>query len=133
MDEITAYTKTLREAIIAETLIAMGLSKTGVVKRLVTPLLYFPANRFAQLVAQYDRQVGENGFRATTHSFLQDFGSNYETHGTECLPTEGPLLIASNHPGTLDGFVIAASLPHEWCTIYTLSASHSRTLDLHHT
>ena len=128
MDEITAYTKTLREAIIAETLVAMGLSKTGVVKRLVTPLLYLPSNRFAQLIAQYDRQVGEQGFRATTHSFLQDFGSNYETCGTEYLPAEGPLLIASNHPGTLDGFVIAASLPRDDLKIVLSGVPLTRSL-----
>jgi len=128
MDNLTAYTKTLREAIIAEILVAMGLSKTRVVKRLVTPWLYLPANRFAQLIAQYDRQVGEQGFRAATRNFLQDFSLNYGARGTEHLPAEGPLLIASNHPGTLDGFVIAASLPRDDLKIVLSGVPFTRSL-----
>ena len=128
MDNLATYTKTLREAIIAEILVAMGLPKTRIVKRLVTPLLYLPANRFAQLIAQYDRQVGEQGFRATSRSFLQDFSSNHETRGTEHLPVEGPLLIASNHPGTLDGFVISASLPRDDLKIVLSGVPFTRSL-----
>lgn len=128
MDNLAAYTRTLRKAIIAETLVAMGLSKTRVVKRLVSPFLYLPANRFAKLIAMYDRQVGTQGFQSAARNFLQDFSSNYSTQGAELLPTEGPLLIASNHPGTLDGFVIGASLPRDDLKIVLSGVPFTRSL-----
>jgi 1-acyl-sn-glycerol-3-phosphate acyltransferase len=128
MDNLTAYTKTLREAIIDESLNTMGLSKTRLVRRLISSLLYLPANRFAHLIVRYDLQVGEHGFRAATRSFLQDLSLNYETRGVECLPTKGPLLIASNHPGTFDGIVITASLPRDDLKIVLSGVPFTRSL-----
>jgi hypothetical protein len=44
---------------------------------------------------------------------LPKFISRLEVEGQEQIPQEGPLLVASNHPGGADSIALAASLPRQ--------------------
>jgi hypothetical protein len=72
-----------------------------------------PAHRFARLLERFERCNAEYGFSEAARQLLERFISHMMVSGAEHIPTEGPLLIASNHPGAVDAVAIAASLPRQ--------------------
>jgi len=108
-----AQADTLSKTITDEIFYALGLSRSGVARRLLGPIFKFPADRFARLGADFDRSVAEQGFCQATRDFLPRFVNNFQVYGQENIPANGPLLITMNHPGTYDGFFITANLPRE--------------------
>lgn len=81
------------------------------VRRTFGPGLYLPAHRFASLASTFDRYVADYGFREAARRIISKYIQGYEANNTENIPQEGPLLITSNHPGTIDSLVISASVP----------------------
>jgi hypothetical protein len=103
----------LQKAITDEAFRAMGFSPTGWIRRIFGPLLGPPTNRFAQVATSFERDSDQQGIIKTIRDYLPRFVDQVTVCGTGNIPLEGPLIIASNHPGTLDGFVIISSLPRE--------------------
>ena len=56
-------TRTLRDTITAEVLLAVGASPRGLVGNVLTPVLRLATHRFAQIVAAFDLDVGRLGTR----------------------------------------------------------------------
>jgi hypothetical protein len=81
------------------------------VRRTFGPVLYLPAHRFATLAATFDRYVADFGFREAAARIISKYVQSFEARNVESIPPEGPLLITSNHPGTIDSLVISASIP----------------------
>ena len=81
------------------------------VRRTFGPGLYIPAHRFASLAATFDRYVADYGFREAARRIISKYIQGFEAYNAENIPQEGPLLITSNHPGTIDSLVISASVP----------------------
>jgi len=75
------------------------------------PLFRLPTHRFAQVACTFDRYVEDYGLREAALRILPVFARAFEAHNVDSVPREGPLLITSNHPGTCDSIVIAASIP----------------------
>ena len=103
----------LRKKIINEIFLALGTSDRGLARKLTSPIFWLPANRFARLVAEIDRVVGAEDLNAGLAALLRRFVTHIEVRGIECIPAQGPLIIASNHPGAYDGLAIMASLPRK--------------------
>jgi hypothetical protein len=103
----------IQAAVIKEILDYLGIPNSSLQRKLVGGLLMLPAARFARLAAEFDHQVGENGFRKAAQWLLPHFIKGYWVAGTEHIPQSGPLVIAANHPGTFDTFIIAACLPRD--------------------
>jgi hypothetical protein len=80
-------------------------------RRTFGPLFRLPTHRFAQVACTFDHYVAEFGFREAARRILPVFAQAFEAHNVENIPQQGPLLITSNHPGTCDSLVIAASIP----------------------
>lgn len=81
------------------------------IRRTLGPALYLPAHRFATLAATFDADILDYGFREAALRMLSRYIQGFEARNTEKIPQEGPLLITSNHPGTIDSLVITASVP----------------------
>src|SRR5215210_893125 len=70
-----------------------------------------PAKRLARQIATYDEIVGESGLAAGGAWGLERMARRVEVEGRENVPSEGPLLLAANHPGLADSLALFATVP----------------------
>jgi hypothetical protein len=90
---------------------ALGFSTDGWMARTFTPLIWKPIHRFSNIATSFDQIVNTQDFNAAAKWILPNFVKKVDVAGAEVVPKEGPLVIASNHPGAFDALVISASLP----------------------
>lgn len=72
-----------------------------------------PAGRLARQVATYDEIVGESGLAAGGAWALERMAHRVEVEGRENVPTEGPVLLAANHPGLADSVALFSVVPRQ--------------------
>jgi hypothetical protein len=105
--------RTLRDTITDEVILSMGLSPSRWLGRLLAPAIWPATRRFAELAATFDDDVSALGIREAARRFLPHFVEGCLQTGAETIPSTGPLLVASNHPGATDGLAIVAALPRD--------------------
>jgi hypothetical protein len=103
----------LRETITDEIFAAFGMASRGWQRRLFGPAFWLPAQVFGRIMAGIDRTVGEVGVPEAAKHLLAYFVDDIQVTGKENIPQEGPVLIASNHPGAYDSVSILACLPRK--------------------
>lgn len=103
----------LRRTLSAEFLNVAGLPGKGLLQALARPIVWPPTHRFSRLAAEFDRQVAQFGLGTAARWVLPHFVEGVRAYGVERIPTSGPLIIASNHPGGFDGLVVTACLPRD--------------------
>jgi hypothetical protein len=109
-------------------LVALGLPRTGRLQALLRPLIWPPAHRFATFAAELDRRAALDGATAAARWALSLFTEDTRALGTEFIPASGPLLVASNHPGSYDSLLIIASLAREDLKIFVSDVPFLRKL-----
>jgi hypothetical protein len=119
MDSETARIETLRRHLCDEFCKALGLNAGGWYHGLIDLVVRTPTQRFAEIGASFDDWVRRLGFAEATRRVLRQFVSDYSAHGLENVPPAGPLLVTSNHPGTYDCLLIAASVGRDDMMIVT--------------
>jgi len=77
----------------------------------LAPMVTAPVNRFSRLIAEFDASVMNHGFVNASRLILKKLSGEVVATGQEFIPSDGPLIIASNHPGTYDGLAIISHLP----------------------
>ena len=80
-------------------------------RRFLELLSRIPAQRVAREIANYDRIVGESGLSAGGAWALERMVGRVEIEGRERVPTEGSLLLVSNHPGLADAVALFSAIP----------------------
>jgi len=109
-----SYTKINTENLVDQ-LLTYFIETTGMFKRrwmqstlrlMLTP----PFTRFAEMISGLDESTAQFGFPEAARQLLPRFISDTEVIGHENIPADGPVLIISNHPGTVDSFLIASNL-----------------------
>jgi hypothetical protein len=108
MSNLEAEIQTLTDALIFELTSALALPQTEPIRRFIRTIFGKAARRFAELGAGLDRVVAEAGVAAGARWALPRFVKSHSARGTEIIPPEGPLVIASNHPASVDSLVISA-------------------------
>ncbi|MGZ5498399.1 MAG: hypothetical protein ACXWHI_06735, partial [Candidatus Aminicenantales bacterium] len=119
---------TFRERIVDEIVRALGASPSGAARRLIGPLFRLPARRFARIMARSDDEIRTSGLPGGAASILHDFGLELVVWGDGHIPQEGPLVVASNHPGAYDSLALMASIPRTDLKIVISDVGFTRAL-----
>lgn len=104
---------TLTRLINNEVIQAMGLPTESWAGRRLQPLLSRATRRFSAIFAAGDDVIGEKGLAAGARWILLNLVKDVRARGVENVPGDGPLVIASNHPGTVDSLALIASAGRE--------------------
>jgi len=103
---------TLASSLTGEVYWALGLSKTGFL-RATTGWVFRPiARRFARMWLDFDHNFLREGLQLAARDFLTPLVKEVKACGAEHIPSSGPLIIASNHPGAYDSISIMSQIPH---------------------
>jgi len=81
------------------------------VRNLVTRMVRNPVNHFSELIVEFDTSIRDNGYVYASTQILKKLSGEVVADGQDLIPATGPLIIASNHPGTYDGLAIISHLP----------------------
>jgi Acyltransferase len=106
-EEINLVTWSLVEEIFN----ALGMAKTGFACRTFGWTLKPIARKVAVLTVPCDHDLRDYGSRVAALNFIHHFVAEIKTRGTETIPPEGPVIVASNHPGAYDSFSIISQIP----------------------
>lgn len=80
-----------------------------------------PARKFAGQIVEYDKLVGRVGLHEASRATLQGcYIHDLKVRGQENIPTRGPALFLSNHPGLADTISLFAAIPREDLRIIAL-------------
>ena len=108
MNEEMSEIRQLKELLVYELAKALGLPQSSSVRSMTRAVFGKATQKFSELAVGLDRVVAEGGVSAGANWILPRFVRSHIAHGTENIPAEGPLVIASNHPGSYDSIVISA-------------------------
>jgi len=103
--------KTLRSSLLEDMLKDLANSRREWLARLLRILAWPSVTRFAEISAVFDDYVTKFGFNEAMRRITPYFVNDLRVWGQANVPTEGPLLVISNHPGTYDSIAISAALP----------------------
>lgn len=108
MNTHDAEIHTLTETIIYELTKALGFPQTQLSKALIRIIFGKAARAAAELGIGLDCAVAEGGLPTGARWVLPRFAKSHESRGVENISVRGPLVIASNHPASIDSIVISA-------------------------
>ncbi|MFH2104301.1 MAG: 1-acyl-sn-glycerol-3-phosphate acyltransferase [Chloroflexota bacterium] len=98
----------LSNKLLLEILNAVGLPKRDSLCRLIAPIFRKATLRMAAIGVTFDGMVAEQGFSKAADWALSNWCRDITSHGQEHVPSTGPVLFISNHPGTYDSLVITS-------------------------
>ena len=101
----------IRSAITDEIFFALGLGRRGFLRRCLGWLFALPTSIFARYTAAVDQAVGKGGLPAGSQKMLDLLGVKMQVKGTFQIPSKGPTIILSNHPGAYDSIAIGSQVP----------------------
>jgi hypothetical protein len=100
----------LSQYLIDEIIMAVGLKKTAGSRRAINFLLNKVTAYLATICVMTDRKIAIEGFPAATGWMASHWVKKVTTLGAESVPSEGPLLIVSNHIGAYDILVVPSQI-----------------------
>ena len=100
----------LRKSLLEDILRTRGFAPNGKLRALLEPIVAAPMDRFINICYEFDQRAEQFGFMQAARWMLPHFAGGVEVIGAEHIPSDGPLLLVSNHPGSFDEIAIAANL-----------------------
>jgi hypothetical protein len=130
MTEQLTLVNDLRERLIEDVLKYFNGPASSWLRHLFRPFITPPADRFARIAVQFEAYLAKLGIHDATRRILPNFISGMEVNSNADVPRQGPLLVVSNHPGTIDSITIAANIPRDDLKIVASGFSFLRGLPL---
>jgi hypothetical protein len=91
---------------------SFGWQNQPLLASILRGLFVKPARKFARQITEYDDLVGQVGLHEASCRILQKrYVSDIRVHGREHIPTSGPVLFLSNHPGMADTISLFTAIP----------------------
>jgi hypothetical protein len=116
-EKLMAQTQTLSgtlQALITDELMkAMGLGLTHWSRNYIHTFIKKGTRHFADLWVDLGADIRTDGVTQAVRRLLPNFIAGCYHHGTSHVPSTGPLLVTSNHPGTVDALTILALLQRD--------------------
>ena len=103
----------LTTVLVGELFKAFGFNSKGLITKTLSTFVYKPIKNFAEICIGFDQRVVRSGFQAAAQWIMPNFAHDMHVDVLEKIPTTGPLIICSNHPGAYDSLVIASNLPRD--------------------
>ncbi len=100
----------LRKSLLEDIMKTRGFAPNGRLRKLLEPIVAAPMDRFIGICYEFDQRAEQFGFMQAARWMLPHFAGSVEVIGAENIPSDGPLLLVSNHPGSFDEVAIAANL-----------------------
>ncbi len=100
----------LRDVMVGEIFKAFGANPTGWLRQRFGHWFHKPTASFAQIGTTFDRLCAGPGIVAAARWALSQWASTLAFNGHRPAPSEGGLLVVSNHPGVYDALCIASLL-----------------------
>ncbi len=69
--------------------------------------------RFSELATIFEDRLVKEGWQKASAWFVTHFVGKIQAKGMAELPKQGPLIVASNHPGAYDSLVISSMIPRD--------------------
>src|SRR5512135_458848 len=110
---MSADVATLTRLINNEVIEAMGVPTRSWAGERLQPLLARATRRFSEIFASADRIIAERGLAVGARWLLLNLVKDFRARGVENIPMDGPLVIASNHPGTVDSITLVTAAGRE--------------------
>ena len=99
------------EDIFIEIFKAAKVPDIQLLRKFIAKSLSSPVRRFSEFIAQVDADIGSGGFPFAAQNAIEALCEDTSSLGEGIIPSSGPLILACNHPGTYDGFVVISRLP----------------------
>jgi hypothetical protein len=106
-------TRTLFDVNIDDIIAALGWQGRPVLRALLGRIARGPALRFAREMTVFDDAAGSMGIRTAARDLLAAFVDAVELHGVHNIPSRGPVLLLSNHPGMTDTLALLSAIPRD--------------------
>ncbi len=106
-----AYIQQLQDSLLFEIYKLFGATQEALSGKALRALFKRSTARFAELSAEYELRVREFGFPEASRWMVKHFVQEVQIRLEAEIPSQGPLLIASNHPGMIDGFIVTGAIP----------------------
>ena len=103
----------LKADITEEIFKAIKFPNNKLLREVARPIFNLPTKRFSQLMAAFDQKIEASGSQIASNFLLSKLTDSVSSKGQEIIPRKGPVVIASNHPGTYDGLTILSQIPRE--------------------
>jgi hypothetical protein len=100
--------KKIQQTITDEVFFALGMKRTGFLRRALGWSFHLPTHRFAQMMAEVDRVTEYGGLPAGCQTMSNFLNVKPSIKGAENIPLIGPAIILSNHPGAYDSIALGA-------------------------
>lgn len=113
MEKTPVSISSLRHELTLEILAAFNLPKGKFWQTMIGSWMQKPTTRFSEIFAKFDQDIAAYGLSEAVRRMLPNFVDRTNAIGVENFPSEGPLLVASNHPGTVDALSIVANAPRD--------------------
>jgi hypothetical protein len=125
---MSADVQTLTRLINNEVIEALGLPVESWAARRLQSALSRATRHFCEVFCEADRLIAVQGLAAGARWVLMNLVSDFKARGVRNVPRAGPLIIAANHPGTVDSVTIAATAGREDLKIIASAVPFLRNL-----